>query len=253
MVIHIRTLRCSAILSKIQVVTDVPALQKRCALPGVSNQNYNFLLTFSAGKLQLVSRTAQFKPFFICFDSETLRYRRAKLSLKNELIAKACHVKADAPPSVLDATAGLGRDAFMLACLGCRVTMLERHPIIAVLLEDALSRARQQPELADIVARLQLVEMDAKQFALGVKSPFDVVYLDPMFPKKKKSALVKKSMQIFQGLAVDDDVDSLFSAVKPCVKSRLVVKRPVKSEPLGQQSPAFVYKGKTNRFDVYLP
>ena len=238
-------------MQKFSVVTDQLILQNLYGIPMLSvGEPYDFLLTKVDDKLQLIAK--QFKPFFISFDSEKLRYRRAQLSLKKELIAKACQLKVGNSTRILDATAGLGRDAFVLACLGSKVTLLERHPIIAALLEDALSRASKDLSLSEVVSRMTLLKTDALQYCLTQSGMFDVVYLDPMFPEKKKSSLAKKEMQIFQMLAEDNDADLLFEAVKSCAISRLVVKRPLTAAPLAGKKPDIVYKGKTNRFDVYL-
>lgn len=124
------------------------------------------------------------------------------------------------------APTGLGRDAFVLACLGCRVRMFERHPVVAALLEDGLRRAYADPELGPWLAtRLTLHHGSSLSALAQLHSAPDVVYLDPMFPHRQKSALVKKEMRVFQLLVgADEDADGLLAPA--LALRRVVVKRP---------------------------
>ena len=156
---------------------------------------------------------------------------------------------------MVDATAGLGRDAFVLASLGCNVRLLERSPIIAVLLQDALERARADSEVASIASRMQLIQIDARAFLLALADDArpDVVYLDPMYPHRNKSALVKKEMRIFRQLVGDDpDSAELLTAARDIALNRVVVKRPAKAPSLGDQQPTMVIKSPNTRYDIYL-
>lgn len=171
---------------------------------------------------------------------------------RGQSIAKACGLKSGNTPSILDLTAGLGRDAFVLASLGCQVTMVERNPVIAVLLADGLRRATEDPEIGAWVAeRLHLVQSDASAYLAGCPEA-DVIYLDPMFPERKKSAQVKKEMQIFHDI-VDDDEDAaaLLDLALGIARQRVVVKRPRLADPLGQEKAPACVTGKTTRFDIY--
>src|SRR5690606_5526316 len=106
---------------------------------------------------------------------------------------------------ILDATAGWGRDSFILASLGFEVTMIERSPIVAVLLKDALKRAANN----EACKRMHLIQDDAVHYLqpLAEKNRPDVIYLDPMFPARKKSALVKKEMALLQTLLDEPNTD----------------------------------------------
>jgi 16S rRNA (guanine1516-N2)-methyltransferase len=148
-------------------------------------------------------------------------------------------------PSVVDATAGLGRDAYTLAAMGCHVTAIERSDTLAALLADGLERAA--PEVA---ARVSLVVADATE-ALKDMPPADVVYLDPMFPKDGKSALARKQAQYLQALVQEDDAGALFEAARNTAAKRVVVKRPLHAKPL-HPNVNHTLKGKTVRFDVYV-
>lgn len=167
-------------------------------------------------------------------------------------IAKAVGLKHGFTPHVLDATAGLGRDAFVLASLGCKMTLLERMPIVAALLDDGLMRAQLNEGIADIAMNMQL-RHGASISDMRLADAVDVVYLDPMYPHREKSAAVKKEMRIFQSLVGEDlDADDLLTPALELAKYRVVVKRPSYAEPLNNVKPTTSIKMKKNRFDVYV-
>ena len=126
------------------------------------------------------------------------RLRPANLS--HELLVRAARVKGVAEPFVVDATAGLGEDSLLLAAAGFRVTLCERDAVIASLLADTLERAQGTPELQDIAQRMKLVTGDATQVLAALDQRPDVVFLDPMFPQKRKRAATNKKLQLFQRL-----------------------------------------------------
>lgn len=189
------------------------------------------------------------------FVSGTMAHRRQFGGGRSEAIAKAVGVKGDYLPTVIDATAGLGRDAFVLASIGCHVTMFERHPVVAALLEDGLFRAYQDPTIGSwLVQRLQLIYNSSITDLNSLHEKPDVVYLDPMFPHRSKSALVKKEMRIFQQLVGSDmDADSLLVPARQLAKKRVVVKRPDYAPFLANQKPIANIKTKNHRFDIYPP
>jgi 16S rRNA (guanine1516-N2)-methyltransferase len=193
---------------------------------------------------------------FVDFASDALAYRRAHGGgLKKEAIARAVGVKGNTAPTVVDATAGLGRDGFILASLGCRVTLLERSPIVAALLADGLARGYKDDALSEwLPKRLALhhgTSSDLMQHWEG-ESP-EVVYLDPMFPHRKKSAQVKKEMRLFQQLlGADEDADLLLEPALSLAKKRVVVKRPADAPFLADKKPNMDISSKKHRFDVYL-
>lgn len=175
---------------------------------------------------------------------------------RGQPIARAAGLKGGFSPSVVDATGGLGRDAFVLASLGCRVTIVERSAVIAALLEDGLQRAGQDGELgAWIGERMRLVHADAIDWMARLEEGAfpDVVYLDPMYPHRRKSALVKKEMRLLQRLlGGDEDADALLPAALRIARKRVVVKRPDYAAVLGGISPTMCIESKKNRFDVYV-
>ncbi len=191
----------------------------------------------------------------------TAAHRRRFGGGKGQAIAKAAGLNKGAVPTVLDATAGLGRDAFVLASLGCQVKMVERNPVVAALLEDGLQRAKQDPEIGGWVSeRLSLVHASSQGVLNHLLNQCDfdrpdIVYLDPMYPhpEGKKSALVKKEMRVFQSLVgADNDADSLLEPALHLARKRVVVKRPNYADWLAQQKPSMAIETKKNRFDVYV-
>ncbi|MDM7322711.1 MAG: class I SAM-dependent methyltransferase [Gammaproteobacteria bacterium] len=231
-------------------------LAHRLNIPCVDQRpTHGLFLLFGTDGLALHDADApRGQPLRVDFKSGSMGYRQRAGFRRDELLARAVGIRGRDLPTILDATAGLGRDAFMLASLGCEVTLCERHPIVFALLEDGLSRARQAPVLVPVIGRMQLVAGDAAAYmdSAVVLAP-DVVLLDPMFPERKKSALVKKPMRLFHGLVGrDPDADGLLERAIAKARRRVVVKRPLHAPALGGVVPSFSYKGKAIRFDVYL-
>lgn len=171
---------------------------------------------------------------------------------KGQMIAKAVGLNKGVSPTILDATAGLAQDAFVLASLGCEITLLERSPIIAELIESALREA-QGTEIQNITARMHLNSVDACAWLSEQEGKVaDVIYLDPMYPHRDKSALVKKEMRLFHTLVGESADDSVILA-KALQKARyrVVVKRPRKGDPIQGQQPAHQILGKSCRYDIY--
>ena len=194
------------------------------------------------------------------FCSSTVNYRRQKGGGKGQMIAKAIGLNSTTAPHVYDATAGLGGDSFVLASLGCSVTMTERVPEVNALLADGLRVAHEwgsekDQSLVAILKRMTLVESDAAEYMQTLEDAEkpEVVYLDPMFPQRTKSAQVKKEMQVFhQLIGTDSDADLLLQIAQESAQKRVVVKRPRIAPFLAGQEPNYILEGKSNRFDVYL-
>ncbi len=195
---------------------------------------------------------------FVDFVEGKARHRLKFGGGKGQDIAKAVGLHKLKQPHVVDATAGLGRESFVLASLGCAVTLLERAPLVHALLADGLQRAceSEDAEIQGIVQRMTLYQVDANVWLtmLPIEHYPDVIYLDPMFPERQKSALVQKEMRFFHEV-VGNDVDSDGLLLLACQRARhrVVVKRPLLAPELANRKPAFVIKGKAVRYDVYLP
>lgn len=199
------------------------------------------------------------KPLCVDFVAGRADHRRRFGGGRNQLIARACGLNRGALPSIVDATAGLGRDAFVLASLGAPVLMIERVAATAAILVDGLTRAQgcADDEIRDIALRMQALHGDATrelgELVTQWDQPPQVVHLDPMYPHRDKSALVKKEMRVFRALAGDDaDAPALLEAALEVATHRVVVKRPRKAEPIGGLAPSHVVEEKTSRYDVYV-
>lgn len=182
-------------------------------------------------------------------DFRAVHWLKRKQEGKKQGLVQACKPKPGL--KILDLTAGWGRDAAVLASFGAEVSMLERHPVMATLLADALSR---QEELDKRQLKLSLHAMDAFSFldALAPDEYPDVIYIDPMHPERSKSALVKKDMQVLQQMiGADEDALALIKLAIVRVKQRVVVKWPQKSKSLLPANLSI--EGKTVRFDIYFP
>lgn len=219
--------------------------------------SFDFLLVVSDRCLSLIQRGSG-KPEAIVVDfvTGTLGYRQQHGGGIRQLLGRAVGIKPGWRPQLLDATAGLGRDGYILATLGCQVVLIERHPIIVALLQDGLARALRSPASSTIVSQqLQLRIGDAVEVMAGVEEGQypDVVYLDPMFPHAEERALIKKEMRLLRHLTGGDhDTAALLDAALRCAKSRVVVKRPLQGAVLTERSPTLTMRGKSIRYDIYL-
>lgn len=214
-----------------------------------------FALVWTAERLELRKLDEpKLGAVFVDFVEGAVAHRRKFGGGRGQSIAKAVGLKAGANPLVVDATAGLGRDAFVLASLGCQVVMLERSPVVAALLADGLARAYADAEIGSwMQQRMSLRPGPALQQLQSLGFTPDVVYLDPMFPHKKKSALVKKEMRVFQSLVGPDlDADALLPAALAVAGKRVVVKRPDYAGWLNEMAPSSAIETKSNRFDLYV-
>lgn len=220
--------------------------------PGEVN-DFDYLLAFRDSKLILQSTgDAQIGETCVDFSDAKLNYR-ANSSIRNQNIAKALGLKGNQRPTILDGTAGLAKDAFLMASLGCEVTLLERSPLVHALLTDGLNRSGYYgEEITVILNRMNLYFGDLLEFAAPSKQ-FDVVYLDPMFPQRRKSAKVKKDMALLQQLlGFQTDGAQLLDCAMLLAKKRVVVKRAKLSPHLGLDKPDIEFKGSSSRYDVYL-
>lgn len=189
------------------------------------------------------------------FTRGATRHRLQQGGGLGQAIAKAVGIRGNIHPKVLDVTAGLGQDAFVLASLGSNITMLERTTLAASLLADGLMRAKNDEKINQIIERMTLIHIDGHTYLDNApRNYFDVIYLDPMFPEENKSALPKKSMQAFHTLiGQDNDSDALLSKARRIAKKRIVVKRSSRAPWLDQEKPHYSLSGKSTRFDIYLP
>ena len=242
----------SASAARLASELQLPLLQGD--VPDIQDSRFDLLLLVSAAGLALqLTGIRPPGPVTVDFESGAMRHRRR--GGHNELLGKAVGIGKRPVLRVVDATAGLGRDAWVLADLGCRVVMCERHALIRCLLEDGLSRVSESPDspLIETAARMRLWPGDARDLDLDAEGS-DVIYLDPMYPDRQKSAAVKKEMALFQRLlsgAPDEDEELLLWALDQAV-ARVVIKRPPKASPLGGRAPSHTIRGKAVRYDVHV-
>lgn len=194
-------------------------------------------------------------PISIDFAAGALDHRRRYGGGRGQPLARAMGLKSGNSPTLVDATAGWGRDAYVLAGLGCKITLCERSPVLAALLYDGLRRGAQHPETAQIMRRMTLWYGDSCDYLAGIQPTQrpEVIYLDPMYPGKQSSARVKKGMAALQQI-IGPDTDSrrLFELARARARKRVVIKRPRHADWLHQQQPHSCITSKKTRYDIYM-
>ncbi len=218
-----------------------------------------YILTFTDDRLELtfnsgIAEAPPFSPMYVDFLKGSVAYRHARNCTTRQPLARAVGIKPGFRPDIFDATAGLGGDGFVLACLGCKVTLNERSPIIAALLEDGLARAESDPLTAEIISsKIELLKGDSQENLKHLDQHPYTVYLDPMYPHSPKSALNKKEMRMIREIVGDDtDASNLLETALAHAANRVVVKRPKGAEKLSSLQPSHSILMKNSRFDVYL-
>ncbi|MBI5129545.1 MAG: class I SAM-dependent methyltransferase [Rhodopseudomonas palustris] len=180
-------------------------------------------------------------------------YKLRTGAARSHALLKAVGVSPSRPLQVIDATAGLGRDSFLLASMGATVTLIERSPQVHALLAQGLAAAQaESAELAATVARMTLLHGDARELLPTLQA--DVVTVDPMHPERTKTALVKQEMRLLRDLVgADPDVCELMQAALAARCGRVVLKWPLRAEPLAcVRKPSYQIVGKTVRYDVFV-
>jgi 16S rRNA (guanine1516-N2)-methyltransferase len=251
----------AAVLEQAQKLSqqlDQPLL--RTTPSQLDSGSFVLLVALQGVSLQATGKKAP-GPIRVAFSEGANAHRRQFGGGKGQMIAKAIGVKGAYRPHILDLTAGLGQDGFVLATLGCEITLIERSSIVHVLLEDGLSRAglSSDPELHDILQRMTLQNLQGGEYLQQQEQPVDVIYFDPMFPERTGKAEVNKSMKAFHSLVgSDDDAGEMLLLALTKARYRVVVKRPRKAPAihaqypdLGLPAPNVVFEGKSTRFDVY--
>ena len=230
-------------------LNELPLLKTRSV-------QYDLQLIFHDDLVELFDRQLN-TSISIDFLKGSLAHRQQFGGGRGQAIAKAIGMKPGITPSVLDTTAGMAGDAFVLATLGCSITLLERSPIIFALIEDAVQRASLNESFTEIleqgfiIVNREASDYIAEQIEDGGTAP-DVIYIDPMYPQKKKSALVKKDMQILQRLhGADDNASELLDSALAYARKRVVVKRPIQAETISEKKPNTCIKSKKTRYDIY--
>ena len=230
------------------------AAELKLSLMPTTTKDYHILLAVTPSRLELRLIDAKAPgPVYVDFLKSGMRQRMVGNGVRGQLIARAIGLKTYFNPTVLDLTAGFGQDAFILAGLGCKITMLERNSIIAALLKEGLTRAKTAAKWFKSL-QLELIEIEAQYYLSTLKTSYDVIYMDPMYPIGRKSALVKKEMRILRYVVgKDEDAAQLLRTALKKARHRVVVKRSRLSPKLTDDvHPSLSYEGKSIRFDVYL-
>lgn len=234
-----------------ELIPAAKTLAEELALPFQPEADYLLLLTPEYLGLQKTGEKSL--PLYIDFSSKRLNYRRENISMQKEALVRAMGLKSHMSPFIIDVTAGLARDSFILASLGFKIQLIERSPIIHALLRDGLKRGLTNPDIAPILKKMELIQSDAIQWLDTLTRKPDIIYLDPMFPERKKSALPKLDMRIFHDIAGEDpDADLLLQKALSCALGRVVVKRPRLAEELAGLKPTYSIIGNSCRFDIYI-
>lgn len=192
-------------------------------------------------------------PLVCDFTSGAVLHRFKYGGGRGQSLPKAVGMRGGKTPKIVDATAGLGRDAFLLASLGAEVTLIERSPKMFKLLNDGVTRARDAGgDVAEVIARMTLLHGDAKDL-LPELAP-EVVLVDPMHPPRKKSALVKNEMrQIREIVGTDEDSLELMQVALSVATNRVVLKWPLRADPMDKTGPcSHQILGKSTRYDVFM-
>lgn len=233
----------------------IARLTGNLALPGITAaQTADLVMHLLPERLELKKTGDHPLPGSLWVDFLKPAFRRRWRHPYQELVVQASKIRACPFPLVIDATAGLGRDGFLLAAAGFQVHMIERNPLVAALLLDGLERISADPEAAAICQRIHLTVGDAFDSLASLPAQPEVIYLDPMFPERMKSAKVKQELQLLQ-LITDqpEDGEGLLRMALSCKPKKIVVKRPRKGSFLMDLPPGYSLKGKAVRIDVYLP
>lgn len=223
--------------------SQIEQISSKYQIPIVANQqnsSIRFLLDFEDGILKLIeSGSVRFRPIY-CHSGSLQRISR------RTLLGRAIGRKAQ---TVVDATAGLGGDAFLLSRMGYSVLAIERQPVIAALLEDGILRILERSDRI----KLEFQFADSRKALFNLNESPDVIYLDPMYPAGRKSSVaVARPIRILRELAGDDsDSDSLLNASLKSASRRVVIKRPHFAEPLRRDKLSDSVIGKLVRYDLY--
>lgn len=214
--------------------------------------DFTYIFIYENNILYLKNCTTNLPAICCDFEDKTINYRLQTTGKKNELI-KACGITKNNNLTIIDATAGMGKDSFILASFGAKIIMLEENPLIFTLLQNGLQRGKNSDNelIKNICNNMQLYNINAINFLKNYNNEVNCIYLDPMFPETNKTSLVKKEMQIFHNLAYFGNNAELLSLALQKTKARVVVKRMLKNEYLTDLKPQFQIFGSNIRFDVY--
>ncbi len=222
--------------------TQLKEFNTKLALQDLALEFTDQGLCLTDGKLQIIADFREMLP------------RLKQSNLQREMLVKAARIKGqEMPQTLVDATAGFGEDSLILAAAGFQVRLYEFDEIIAALLMDCMDRAKEIPELKEAVGRMELICGDSVQGLKSLDYKPDIVLLDPMFPARQKSALIKKKFQLIQRLESPCSTEEeLLEAAQIADPKRIVIKRPLKGPFLAGKKPSYSLEGKAIRYDCFV-
>ncbi len=225
--------------------------------PGGTVGKVLFQLSYADGRLELTESLTEKhgkSRVFVDFLAGAARFRYKHDRSINQPLTKAVGIKQGHRPTICDTTAGYGTDSFIFASFGCVVTMIERSPIIWALLDDGLKRAAADRILGDkVIKNITLFRGNSIELLKKMDKKFETIYMDPMYPPRRSSALNKRKMRVLRSLVGDDaDHAELLKCSMRYAKGRVVVKRPAHAPQIENQSVSYQVKGKRSRYDIYL-
>lgn len=223
------------------------ALSRQLGVPISDSMGEELTLVFDGTGLSLVGCGMRYQG-----DFARMLNRVTKGRFHHEMLVRIAKTKTEHPVAV-DAAAGMGEDSFLLAAAGYEVTLFEQDAVIAALLKDALCRAREDDRLREIVGRMHLIEGNSIALMPQLTISPEIVYLDPMFPPRKKSGLIQKKLQLIQKLEQPcADERELYDAAVSLRPKKIIIKRPLNGALLAGKKPSYTVKGKAIRYDVVV-
>lgn len=259
--------RCVILETHLELQSKAVNLAKALDLPLLTiaheAEKFDAVLQYVSSHLTIqLQHPEKLAPIWVDFKKNSLNTRVHSHKISQELLYRALGGRKNLNATVLDTTAGLGRDAWLMVNAGFNVIMLERNPIIYALLQDGLQHLSQMYPEDDAIKRLQLIAEDSIDYLTRLTQTKnqnftptapDIIYLDPMYPHRNKTALPQKEMRILRALVGDDpDFDMLLSLACQAARLRVVVKRPRYAPQLTATSPSYQLTGKSVRFDIYV-
>ena len=223
------------------------ALSQRVGAPLSDVPGEGLTLLLDSDRLSLIGYGMRYQG-----DVSQMLYRITGGRVHHEMLAKAAKTKT-AHPVAIDAAAGMGEDAMLLAAAGYEVYLFEQNPVIAALLRDALRRAKAHPVLGELVGRMHFTEGDSIALMPRLSVQPELVYLDPMFPPRRKSGLIHKKLQLIQKLEQPCSAEEeLLAAAMALHPKKIIVKRPLNGACLAGRKPSYTVKGKAIRYDCIV-
>ena len=214
-----------------------------------------FLVEVQQGVIRARQNTPGSAPVTVEFTRGRNAHRQRFGGGINQHLCRAVGLNKHPGLHIVDANGGFARDAFVMASFGAHVTLLEQSNLLCEMICHALESAATAAESAEIASRIKVVNTDSVDYLMRLPAlATDVVYLDPMFPERRKSAAVKKDMQLLHALAgPDTSAAQLLAAALYKAKRRVVVKRPVHADPISPDRLTGEVRATHTRYDIYAP